>query len=116
MRFVFILVWLLSSVHTYAQIDQYLTAYTVEEEKGAILISWTTSAGFTCEDIQVQFGIDSNKLETVYTYPGICGSENKAENYTYLFRDVKYNQPNYFKIDLGSYGVSDLLEITIVAD
>lgn len=101
---------------SYAQIDQYLTEYTISEERGAILITWTTSAGFTCEDIQVQFGVDSSsELTPVYTYPGICGSESKEERYTYLFRDVVYNQPNYFRIDLGTFGESPILEITVIS-
>ncbi|MFT5513463.1 MAG: hypothetical protein ACI8SE_001871, partial [Bacteroidia bacterium] len=109
-----ILLLLIGSM-SHAQIDQYLTKYSISEERGAVLISWTTSAGFTCEDIQVQFGTDSADLIPVYTYPGICGSENKEEHYTYMFRDVVHNQPNYIRIDLGSYGTSPILDITIIS-
>jgi len=114
MRTLFLLVYLALSISVNAQIDQYLTEYSIQEERGAVLISWTTSAGFTCEDISIKSGVDSNSLATLYTYPGICGSENKIEKYTHLFRDVIYNQANYFQIDLGSYGISELLEITII--
>ncbi len=107
--------FLLITVSSHAQIDQYLTEYTVTEEKGLVLITWTTSAGFTCEDIKINFGIDSNAQSVVYTYPGICGAENKEERYTYLFRDVVYNQPNYFQIDLGSFGLSPILSITVIS-
>ena len=108
-----ILLLLIGSM-SHAQIDQYLTEYSISEERGAVLISWTTSAGFTCEDIQVQFGTDSAELTAVYTYPGICGSESKEEHYPYLFRDVVHNQPNYLRIDLGSYGTSPILDITVI--
>lgn len=114
MRALFFLAYFALSISVNAQIDQYLTDYQVSNENGAVLITWTTSAGFTCEDIKIQSSTDSNQLETIYTYPGICGSEQKAEKYTYLFREVVYNQPNYFKIDLGSYGVSDILSINII--
>ena len=102
MRTLFLLVYLALSISVNAQIDQYLTEYSIQEERGDVLISWTTSAGFTCEDISITSGVDSNSLATVYTYPGICGSEYTIEKYTYLFRDVIYNQANYFQIDLAS--------------
>ena len=107
--------FLLMAVSANAQIDQYLLDYAVREDKGAILITWTTSAGFTCEDIKINFGIDSNGQTAIYTYPGICGAESTEEHYTYLFRDVVYNQPNYFQIDLGSFGVSPILAITLIS-
>lgn len=115
MRRWFAIVFFCLHLAAFGQIDQYLSNYNVSEAKGNVLITWTTSAGFTCEDIQIFFGTDSNQLTSVYTYPGICGSENKEEHYTYLFRDVAYNQPNYFQIDLGSFGKSDILAITVIA-
>mgnify|MGYP002032877868 CR=1 FL=1 len=106
---------MLSTTLSNAQIDQYLSDYKVSEEQGAILISWTTSAGFTCEDIKITFGIDSTAQTVIYTYPGICGAESTEEQYTYLFKNVIYNQPNYFQIDLGSFGISPILSITVIS-
>ncbi|MFT5725062.1 MAG: hypothetical protein ACI9JN_002185 [Bacteroidia bacterium] len=100
---------------SFGQIDLYLSNYNVSEEQGSVLVTWTTSAGFTCEDIIIGSGTDSNVLSTVYTYPGICGSEQKEEMYTFLFRDVEYNKPNYFQIDLGKFGTSPVLEITVIS-
>jgi hypothetical protein len=93
----------------------YLSNYSVSEDRGSVLVTWTTNEGFTCEDINVKFGTDSNDLVSVYTYPGICGSTEKEEKYSYLFHDVVYNQPNYFSIDLGSFGESPSIAITLIS-
>ncbi|MBO6515768.1 MAG: T9SS type A sorting domain-containing protein [Bacteroidia bacterium] len=115
MRLWFIALLLSSSWLASAQIEQYLSNYSIIDENNLPLISWTTSSGFTCEDIKIEHGVDSNDLKPVYTYPGICGAENKEERYTYLFRDIVYNKPNYFRIDLGTYGVSPILKITLTS-
>lgn len=94
--------------------DMYLSNFTLSEEQGNILVSWTTSSGFTCADITVEHSTDSIHFKPVYIYPGICGSENTEENYTFLFREVVYNKVNYFRIDLGQYGVSRIKGLRII--
>jgi hypothetical protein len=91
-----------------------LSDYRLIEENNKALITWTTSAGFTCEDITIEHGTDTAEMSEIYKYPGVCGSSSKEEKYTYLFRDIVYNSTNYFRINLGRYGTSPLLTIRIV--
>ena len=52
-------------------------------------------------------------FETIYTYPGICGTNDKEERYSFLFREVSLNKINYLRINLGSYGLSKILSIRL---
>ncbi len=115
MRCIFTVLMLSFSLLSSSQIDFYLADYSIMEERNYALISWTTSSGFTCEDITIEHATDTTAFSTVYTYPGICGAENKEEKYTYLFRDIVYNQVNYFRLNLGKFGISRVLEIQLVS-
>lgn len=92
----------------------YLGEFNVQAEQNHVQIRFTTKAGFTCEDIIIRHGTDSSQLSPIYTYLGICGSTSEEVTYTYLFNSVVFNVPNYFQIDLGQFGKSDLKQISIV--
>ncbi len=114
MRWFVSLIIALVGLNSYGQIELYLSDYQLIEENNKALITWTTSAGFTCEDITIEHGTDTAEMTPVYKYPGVCGSTSTEESYTYLFRDIIYNSTNYFRINLGRYGTSPLMTIRIV--
>ena len=91
----------------------YLSGFTVSEVDGNVVVNWTTRAGFTCEDINVLYGTDSTELSSVYTYPGICGSDTSEESYTFIMREPDVNQDIFFQIDLGVFGKSEILHLRI---
>ncbi len=115
MRLLSLFVGVLFPLFVSGQVDEYLVSYSVTEESQAAFISWTTSAGFQCEDIVIEHGVDSSNLNPIYTYPGICGSTDKEEKYNFVFRSIEFNKPNYFRINLGRFGKSPLLEITVIS-
>lgn len=93
--------------------DQYLTRFSVDQTGGKVLIQFTTVNGFSCEDIRILAGTDSNALEEIYLYPGICGSEDKEVYYSYLWGEPIYNQKIYIRIDLGLFGETVAHEILV---
>ncbi|MCB9262579.1 MAG: T9SS type A sorting domain-containing protein [Flavobacteriales bacterium] len=115
-RILIIVLAICKSLYSFAQIDAYLIDYGINEQNEHVIIHWRTSAGFTCEDIKVEHGLDSNMLRSIYIYPGICGADTTEESYAYTVgSDFIYNVPNYFRINLGKYGVSKILQITVVS-
>lgn len=89
----------------------YLADFAAYVDGEEIYVSWTTKKGFTCENIQVQLGTDSNEVETVYTYLGVCGGELKEEHYFYRIPKPFYNQDNYIRLNLGVYGYSEIVVV-----
>ena len=98
----------------FAQESEYLSNYSVGVKGDNMIVSWTTSADFRCEDLAVEHSLDSATFVSVYVYPGICGTEGKEANYFFVFKNVVFNKINYFRINLGIYGYSGVLNSTIV--
>lgn len=96
------------------QVELYLQDFTVEEVQNHAQITFTTKSGFTCEDIVIRHGTDSLDLKQIHIYPGICGSTSEDVTYTYLFKSVALGQTNYFQIDLGQYGISEIESIKTI--
>jgi len=61
--------------------------------EGRVFLSWTTKAGFTCQDIQVS-GESVDYSETKGTYFGVCGDTTKKD-YTFLLENPIRNALNY---------------------
>lgn len=91
----------------------YLENFDLDIDGSSVLVSWTTTEGFRCEDLTVEYATDTFLWQEVHRYPGICGSESKAENYDFLFRSPAKNIKVYFKINLGRYGVSEVISTII---
>ncbi len=93
--------------------DQYLTRFSLDKTGGKVLIQFTTVNGFSCEDIRILAGTDTNALEEIHLYPGICGSEDKEVYYSYLWDEPIYNQKIFIRIDLGLFGETVAHEILV---
>lgn len=96
-----------------AQGDQYLAKFNAQVIEKQVLISWTTSEGFTCEDMTVVGGTDSTKPEVIHVYPGLCGEEDKEVAYSYLWENPPLNQTIYLQMDLGTFGYSSWISVKV---
>lgn len=114
MRSIILAVILFSQLKLYAQENAYLSDFSVSHSNDNVIISWTTSTDFVCEDVKVEHGLDTNKMAIVYTYPGICGVEGKEANYFFVFKSLIFNKINYFRINLGVFGNSTIAQTTII--
>ncbi len=74
-----------------------------------VYVSWTTKAGFSCQDIEVQLATLSNPFTTKAIYYGICG-DTAERDYNILLDSPFVNQVNILRLDLGSFGYSDQIE------
>lgn len=108
--FTLLFVFLTLSAHSQTVSDQYLVQFSVRPVGAHVETHWRTGIDFTCSDVKLQYGIDSNALEVIYAYPGICGAEKEEKDYAYLH----LNPPNgilYYQLSLGFYGKSKIQSI-----
>lgn len=94
--------------------DEFLANFSLAVKGEHVVVSWTTTANFRCEDLKVEHGTDTGQMTEVYTYPGICGAEGKVEHYFYVFNKIVFNRTNYFRINLGIYGYSEFREVKVI--
>lgn len=104
---------LLSTLPSSAQIDEhsYVKNFKATYSNEKIYLSWSTEAGFTCQDIRIQLGSDTlSEFRTVGVIYGVCGSENEEVSYFYTIDDLYPNSNNYIRLELGNLGFSETLE------
>ena len=106
---VFSIVFTLLSV---GQTNQVLGVFSVQQISNSIKISWIVRSGYSCTDVNVEHSLDSSNFISIYTYPGVCGSVSKDEEYYFIQQDPAMNTKNYYRINLGNYGYSEVLQIT----
>ena len=88
--------------------------FKAEAIEGRVFLSWTTKAGFTCQDIHIQLSGDSvDYFETKGTYFGICGDATEKD-YSFILENPIYNTLNYLKLELGSYGYSYTISVRVI--
>lgn len=107
------LVFTLLGIVTYGQ-SSYLKHIkaTVANEK--IFISWTTKAGFTCQDIFIELGKDSLKFKKVGAIYGWCGVTTEKD-YGFVIDSPFYNQLNFVRIKLGDIGYSEIVQLRVIS-
>lgn len=81
--------------------------------QGRIYVTWTTIAGFSCQDIKILLSVDSNSaFKHVGTYLGICG-DTLEQNYTFTIDSPIVNRTNFIKLELGVFGYSETIQVDV---
>lgn len=88
-----------------------LKAFSGFQQSSSIQLSFTIAGGNTCLGIDIQRSVDSIQFTTIGSIAGICGSNDKDENYTYKDEAPMVNQPNYYRLVLGQLGNSDFISV-----
>ncbi|MCB0803077.1 MAG: T9SS type A sorting domain-containing protein [Flavobacteriales bacterium] len=79
----------------------------------SVFLNWTMDAGSTCLDLSIQRSNNGSDFETIYTYPGVCGSINEAVNYNWIDQYPKKFELNYYRIKLeeGEFTLVKMVDI-----
>lgn len=93
------------------QTNPTLANFSVQQISNSVNISWTIKAGFSCNEVNVEHSTDSTTLTSIYTYPGVCGATSKDLEYSFIQQDPTKNAKNYYRMNLGNYGYSEILQI-----
>ncbi len=96
-----------------AQEQPVLDSYTVNQADGVVYLNWVLSSGFTCDGIRIYRSVDTNDFVRIGLIPGICGSPDFAVAFDFKDENPVLNTVNYYKLELGNYGFSELIPIRV---
>lgn len=68
-----------------------------------VVLSWTTDSGYTCATLTVSHSTDSINFQQIYLYPGVCGSYQEAQNYTYIHSSPVPDRINYYRLTPSTF-------------
>lgn len=105
---VFSIIFTLLSV---GQTNSVLADFSVQQINNSVKISWTIRSGYSCTDVNVEHSLDSATFISIYTYPGVCGAISKDQEYYFIHQDPAKNTKNYYRMNLGNFGYSEILPI-----
>ncbi len=98
-----------------AQTHPMLSNFSVAEINGQTYLSWTIIAGSTCSGIQIYRSTDSLNFTMIGEISGVCGSVSEPQNYSFTDSDPVFNSVNYYKLELGGQGFSQVVSVKIIA-
>jgi hypothetical protein len=81
---------------------------------GKVYVSCVVSKGYTCFGIELKRSMDSVNYETVDIEYGICGSDTEPTYFSFEDSDPPMNQRLFYRLDLGGYGSTKVIETHVV--
>ena len=97
-----------------AQNPSMLLSFEVNRFQNEVVVTWEIESGNLCSGVQVEHSSDSINFTSMYDYPGVCGSSTANERYTFSHTNPISNAKNYYRINLGTNGISEVLSITFI--
>jgi hypothetical protein len=91
-----------------------LVAFELNRYQNTVVVTWEIESGNLCSGVQVEHSSDSINFTSIYDYPGVCGSSTANERYSFSHTNPISNAKNYYRINLGTNGISEVLSITFV--
>ncbi len=111
---VLIFIYVMSSLGTaYGQGSPFLDFIGLAERDGKVFLQWVMSSGATCDGIDVYRSTDGEVFERVGRIAGVCGSPDFALGYDFIDEAPVLNRINYYRLELGNLGVSDIIAIYV---
>jgi hypothetical protein len=83
--------------------SQYLIFFKVVKIGSHINAQWRTGVDFTCSDVDLYYGTDSNSMTEVYSYPGVCGGPAEEIDYNWIHENPDKGVI-YYQLRLGVFG------------
>lgn len=90
-----------------------LSSFNATRSNDVVNIDWTIRVGFSCSSVYVLHSTDSVSFVPIYEYPGICGASTEDITYSFVHTTPSSGN-NYYKMDLGSFGVSGIIPVTMI--
>jgi hypothetical protein len=111
-----IILLIVLSFHLQAQkqTTSILGHFTLSELNGKVLLNWQVIQGSTCNGIQIYRSVNNSNFVEVGEIVGVCGSSLEPINYNFTDNNPVPNQVNYYRLELGGAGNSEVLGIEII--
>jgi hypothetical protein len=102
-----------ASTSTLAQ-SAAIISFTAEQVGEKVLLQFTFSKGHTCSDTRIQRADSSLAFATIGVIPGVCGSSESEESYTFIDSFPIHGEINAYRISLAGLSYSDTLSLEVV--
>lgn len=90
-----------------------LDDFSVIQHQQEVFLKWIIARGYTCNGIRIERSADNIYFEEIGYIPGICGSANFAQPFSFVDDHPQFNQTNYYRLELGLQGYSATRQITL---
>jgi len=97
-----------------AQTHPILGKFYISENEGDVYLSWSIIAGSSCNGIQIYRSTDSINFSQIGEIAGVCGSVNFEQLYDFTDNNPVKNKANYYRLQLGNQGLSQIVSIEII--
>ena len=95
--------------------DSIFVYFSAQQASNDVLISFTIRGGVTCQGVQVMRSSDNINFVSIYDIQGVCGNLSFDETYNWTDATPHQNQNNYYRVDLGSLGISsDIITVPFI--
>jgi hypothetical protein len=112
---IFIVGMVLLASHTaFAQTTTILDRFRVSQLNGKVILEWVISSGSTCNGIRIYRSTDSVDFNLIGAILGECGSISEPVLYTFTDSLPVSNRINYYQLELGGNGSSEIVSIEII--
>lgn len=104
----------LLSFNTSAQLHPILGKFYATEFSGKVYLNWQIISGSTCNGIRIYRSIDAKEFSDIGYIPGVCGNASSPQNYDFIDSNAVKNKINYYRLELGNLGFTELVSLTLV--
>jgi hypothetical protein len=99
---------------TIAQTGPIIDNFNISKSGDQVLLNWRMLAGNTCNGITIFRATDTLYFSQIGHIPGICGSTIESVRYTHADLSPEKNSRNYYRLEFGGVGVSEIISIDII--
>ncbi len=111
--FIFALFAGYSAIGLSQELHPILDRFSAFEVNKTVQIDCIISSGSTCNGIDILRSTDSLNYEIIGNIAGVCGSTSHPVSYQFEDSNPQINAPNYYKLELGGFGFTGAIAITI---
>lgn len=113
MRLLFLFLTLIPFLSS-AQNESVVLYFEAEEFNSNVRLNWTISQGNTCNGIDLFRSSDGINYTKIGNIEGICGSTSASTDYSFTDLFPEKNSLNYYRLGLGGFGYSYIVQIEII--
>lgn len=114
LKHLFLVLSFIVTDNCFSQDPPVLQKFTVEGINGKAYLNWTIEAGGTCNGIGILRSSDTTNFSQIGLLEGVCGSLSFPTNYTFTDESPIENKVNYYKLDLGGNGFSQIVGVEVI--
>lgn len=92
-----------------------LKSFSLSQIDESVFLRWTILEGETCNGIIVYRSTDNLNFQQIGDIAGVCGSPDFAQSFEFIDAHPEKNKTNFYKLELGNTGFSDVRSIEVIA-